>query len=124
MTRLFSCIAALMIPLGNSAQTNPPIPQPAPQPAQSTPPPAPDANTAPLSLAAAQATALQQVSAFQQAQIDEAIAAEDLRQAEAGLLPRARSAYTVTYNSPERPPGDPAVQSFVAANGIHEYQEL
>jgi outer membrane protein TolC len=77
-----------------------------------------------MSLSGAQTTALQQASSLQQAQIDEALAAEDLRQAKAGLLPRARSATTVTYNSHERPPGDPAVQSFIAANAIHEYQEL
>ncbi|HEX9161964.1 MAG TPA: TolC family protein [Thermoanaerobaculia bacterium] len=79
----------------------------------------------PMSLSAAQSTALQQVSAFQQAQIDEAIATEDVRQAEAALLPRARSASTIAYNSPAHLPvvtsGD---QSFIAQNAIHEYQEL
>ena len=92
--------------------------QPQPQP-QAQPAPAP-----PMSLAAAQTTALQQVSAFQQAQIDEAIAAEDLRQAEASLLPRARSASTITYNSPARPPVSTSDPSFIASNAIHEYQEL
>ena len=86
---------------------------PAPQPA---PPP-------PLSLSAATAATLQQVSAYQQSQIDEALAAEDLRQTRAALLPRARDSFTVTYNSPER--GDnPPVPSFIAANAVHEYQNL
>jgi outer membrane protein TolC len=75
-----------------------------------------------MSLASATSGALQQVSALQQAQIDEAIAREDLHQAWASLLPRLRDAYTVTYNSPSRL--DPAVQSFIAANAIHEYQNL
>ena len=81
----------------------------------------------PISLASATSTALQQVSALQQAQIDEQIAAEDLRQAKAALLPRARDSFSVTYNSPaHRPQGgiDPASPSFIAANAIHEYQNL
>src|SRR5437016_6135062 len=53
----------------------------------------------PLSLTTATTTALQQVSAFQQAQIDEALAAEDLRQARAALLPRARDSFSITYNT-------------------------
>jgi outer membrane protein len=81
-------------------------------------------NSQPMSLSGAQSTALQQVSALQQAQIDEAIAAEDLRQARAAWLPRARSATSIIYNSPAHPPGDPNSPSFIAQNAIHEYQEL
>jgi outer membrane protein len=77
-----------------------------------------------MSLSTVTSTALQQLSAFQQAQNDEAIAAGDLLQARAGLLPRVRDAFTITYNSPQRPPGDPASPSFIAANAIHEYQNL
>ncbi|HLJ73287.1 MAG TPA: twin-arginine translocation signal domain-containing protein, partial [Thermoanaerobaculia bacterium] len=44
---------------------------------------------APFSLQAAIAAA-QQVSALQQAEIDERVALEDVRQAKAALLPRAR----------------------------------
>src|SRR5712692_6763062 len=92
--------------------------------AQQTPPPSPaqPSSAAPLSLAAATSAALQQVNALQQAQIEEAIAVEELRQARAALLPRARDSFTITYNSPDR--GDPAVQSFIAQNAIHEYQNL
>jgi outer membrane protein TolC len=82
---------------------------------------------APLSLSSATSVALQQVSALRQAQIDEAIAAEDLRQARVAILPRLRSASTATYNSPVHRPGggvDPANPSFIAANAVHEYQEL
>jgi len=81
----------------------------------------------PLSLSAATSTALQQVSLYQQAQIDEQLAAEDLAQARAALLPRIRDAFTVTYNSPaHRPQGgvDPASPAFIAANAVHEYQNL
>src|SRR5947207_11600660 len=77
----------------------------------------------PLSLAAATSAALQQVSAFQQARIDEALAAEDLRQSRAALLPRARDSFSITYDSPE-PRTNPPVPSFIAANAIHEYQNL
>jgi outer membrane protein TolC len=80
-----------------------------------------------MSLLAATSTALQQASAYQQAQIDEQIAAEDLRQAKAAMLPRARDSFSVTYNSPaHRPQGgiDPSTPSFIATNAIHEYQNL
>ena len=87
--------------------------------AQAPPPP-----SSPLSLSSVQSTALRQVSALQQALIDEAIAAEDLRQAEASLLPRARSASAITYNSPARPPVSTTDPAFIASNAIHEYQEL
>lgn len=68
----------------------------------------------PLSLEAATSTALQQVSTLRQAELDEKIAAEDVHQAWASLLPRARDSYTITYSSP----------GFIAANAIHEYQNL
>jgi len=102
---------------GGSAIAQQPVPMPSPQVPQ--PPP-----TAPLSLAAVTNVALQQVSALQQAQIDEAIAAEDLRQAKAALLPRARDSFSITYNSPAHPPGSMSDPSFIALNAIHEYQNL
>jgi outer membrane protein TolC len=112
-------------------QTSPPPQSPPPQAAPSTAPVAPTVlstppqsggASSPLSPAGALSAALQQVSSLQQARIDEAIAAEDLRQARAALLPRARSATAVTYNSPaHRGLSDP---SFIAQNAIHEYQEL
>ena len=77
----------------------------------------------PLSLTAATNAALQQVSAFQQAQIEEALAAQELRQSRAALLPRARDSFSITYNSPE-PHANPPVPSFIAANAVHEYQNL
>ena len=91
-------------------------------PAQQSPAPTPPSQ--PLSLAAATTTALQQVSALQQAQIDEAIAANDVRQAEAALLPRLRDSFSLTYNSPAHPPGSPINPSFIAQNAVHEYQNL
>lgn len=115
---------------------SPATPLPGPQPATVQPappsgaPPSPNAPSAPtaapqpLSIAAATSTALQQVSALQQAQIDEAIAAEDVRQAEAALLPRVRDSFTVMYNSHAHPPGSTTDPAFIASNAIHEYQNL
>src|SRR5207237_6831745 len=84
--------------------------------AQTPPQPAPK-----MSLSTALSTAMQQVSTLRQAEIDEQIAAEDLRQAETAFLPRARDSFSITYNS--RSPGTPD-PSFIAQNAIHEYQNL
>jgi outer membrane protein TolC len=89
-----------------------------PQPSQ------PQTAPAPLTLSAATSSALQQVSALRQAELDEAIAAEDLRQARTALLPRMRDSFTLAYNSPAHPPSDPGSPSFIAQNAVHEYQNL
>lgn len=86
-------------------------------PAQQSPAPA---APGPLSLQAA-ITAAQQVSALQQAEIDERVALEDVRQAKAALLPRARDAFDIFYNSPLAGTDQ---QSFIAQNAVHEYQNL
>jgi outer membrane protein TolC len=99
------------------AQT-PPAQQP--QPTPSVQPPG-QQTTPPMSLSTALSTAAQQVSALRQAEIDQQIAAEDLRQAKAGLLPRARDSFSITYNSRSRGTPDP---SFIAQNAVHEYQNL
>jgi outer membrane protein TolC len=85
-------------------------------------PPSPQPQTSPpMSLSTALSTAMQQVSTLRQAEIDQRIAEEDLRQAKAALLPRVRDAFTITYNSRSRGTPDP---SFIAANAVHEYQNL
>src|SRR5581483_1227393 len=89
-----------------------PTPAPAPpaqQPTAPTAPPpqnAPPAQpatpaTAPLSLDDVTRLALAQASAFQQAQINERLAAEDVRQAQLAFLPRLTSPSTFIYTSPE-----------------------
>jgi outer membrane protein TolC len=66
--------------------------------------------------------ALRQANAYQQAIIDEQIAAFDLTQSRGALLPRLRSSSTGTYNKPLHPgTADP---SFIAQNASREYQEL
>jgi outer membrane protein TolC len=67
-----------------------------------------------------------QASAFQQAGLNERIAAEDVRQAQAAFLPRVTAPLDYIYTSPAfgLPSGQPRVQSFIANNAISEYQAL
>ena len=67
-----------------------------------------------------------QVSGLQQAQLNERIAAEDLRQARAAFLPKVTSPLDYIYTSPALglPRGEPRTQSFIANNAISEYQAL
>ncbi len=63
-------------------------------------------------------------SSFQQAGLNEQIAAEDVRQAQAAFLPRISAPLSDLYTSPALglPPGTPRAQSFIANNAISEYQ--
>jgi len=75
-----------------------------------------------LSLDSAGKLALGQASAYQQALDEERIAALDVTQARAALLPKIRNLSTVTYNKPlTAHSSDPA---FIAQNGTREYQSL
>lgn len=88
-------------------------------------PPGPPAQTgAPLSLDDALRLANAQASAFQQAGLNEQIAAEDVRQARAAFLPRFTAPIDYLYTSPAfgLTPGSPRVPSFIANNAISEYQ--
>jgi outer membrane protein TolC len=76
----------------------------------------------PLSLENAGQLALKEASAYQQAVIDEQIAALEVTQAQAALRPKIRSTSTVTLNKPlDRHSTDP---SFIAQNASREYQSL
>jgi len=131
------------------AQPNLPAAQPTPM-AQGTPfstptlpglPPVPAVTPAPLpSPAASLGTAANQLSvlslddalrlssalasSFQQAGLNEKIAAEDVRQAKAAFLPRVTAPLSYLYTSPALgvPPGTPRAPSFIANNAISEYQ--
>jgi outer membrane protein TolC len=61
-----------------------------------------------------------QASSFQTAAINERIAAEDVRQAQAAFLPKVSTPLSYIYTSPALglPPGEPRVPSFVSADGI------
>lgn len=93
--------------------------------------------TKPLTLAEAIDLSLKQASVFKAAQINERIAAEDVRQAKAGFYPKVVAAPTVIYTTPSlgntitagvtngnlvavtsRPP------SFLGANAVSEFQAL
>jgi outer membrane protein len=67
-----------------------------------------------------------QVSTLQSAALNERIAAEDLRQAQAAFLPKVSVPLSYIYTSPALglPPGEPRVQSFIANNAINEYEAL
>lgn len=61
-----------------------------------------------------------QASTFQTAVINERIAAEDVRQAQAAFLPKVSTPLSYIYTSPALglPPGEPRAPSFVSADGI------
>jgi outer membrane protein TolC len=63
-----------------------------------------------------------EASSFRSAQINERIAAEDLRQAQAAFLPKVSAPLSYIYTTPALglPPGEPRQQSFVANNAIGE----
>jgi outer membrane protein TolC len=69
--------------------------------------------------------AVNQASSFQQARLEELIAAEDVRQARLAFLPRLNSSLSFIYNSPAHGANaQPNVASFIAANAIKEYEAL
>lgn len=71
--------------------------------------------------------ALKQASTFQQAQFNERVAAEDVRQSRIAFWPRLSVPSSFIYNSPARgvvTPGTPRPPSFIGANAITEYQAL
>ena len=63
-------------------------------------------------------------SGFQQAGLNEQIAAEDVRQARNAFLPHVTAPLSYLYTSPALglPPGEPRAPSFIANNAISEYQ--
>lgn len=80
--------------------------------------------TTPLTLDEALRLANAQSSGFQQARLNERIAAEDVKQAQAAFLPRVSAPLSYLYTSPALglPPGTPRIQSYLANNAISEYQ--
>ena len=64
-----------------------------------------------------------QVSVLRQAELNEQVAAEDVRQARAALLPKISGAADYIYTLPSIGV-EPRAQSFIANNAINEYQAL
>jgi outer membrane protein len=67
-----------------------------------------------------------QVSGLRQAQLNERVAEEDVRQARAAFLPKVTAPLDYIYTSPSLglPRGEPRVQSYIANNAVGEYQAL
>jgi len=81
-------------------------------------------NLNPLTLEEALRLANSQASSFQQAGLNERIAAEDVKQAQAAFLPKVSAPLSYIYTSPAfgQPAGTPRAPSFIANNAISEYQ--
>src|SRR5437667_6469922 len=78
----------------------------------------------PLTLDEALRLAHAQASSFQQATLNERIAAEDVRQARAAFLPKVSAPLSYVYTTPAAGlnPNEPRTQSFIANNAISEYE--
>lgn len=88
-----------------------------------TPSPSPTPPAPALSLDEALRLANAQASTFQIALLNERIAAEDVRQAQAAFLPKVSTPLSYVYTSPAHglPPGEPRTPSFVSSDGIGVY---
>ena len=67
-----------------------------------------------------------QASSFQTAILNEGIAREDLKQAQAAFLPKVSAPLSYIYNTPAvgLPPGEPRAPSFIASDAISAYEGL
>ena len=98
---------------------------PSPTPQAVTPPPL-NSNLSALSLEEALRLANAVASDYQIAILNEKIAAEDIRQAQAAFLPKVSAPLSYIYTSPALglPPGEPRAPSYIANNAIGEYEAL
>ena len=78
----------------------------------------------PLTLDEAIRLANAQASTFQSAILNERIAEEDVRQAQAEFLPKVSAPLSYIYTTPALglPPGEPRIPSFVSSDGVGVYQ--
>jgi outer membrane protein TolC len=83
-------------------------------------------NATPLTLEEALRLANAQASTYQEAILNEGIAAEDVKQAQAAFLPKVSAPLSYIYTSPALglAPGEPRAPSFIANNAISEYEAL
>ena len=77
-----------------------------------------------ISLAGAVDLALRQASAYINAQLNEKIAAEDVRQARAAFMPKITAPLTLIYTTPSIKAGAPREPSFISADAVSVYQVL
>ena len=103
------------------AQTTPPSPTP-----QAVTPSPSNSNVSALSLDEALRLANAVASDYQTAILNEKVAAEDIKQAQAALLPKVSAPLSYIYTSPALglPPGEPRAPSYIANNAISEYEAL
>lgn len=115
---LLALIALLFLAASIGAQS--PSPSPQPTPANQSQ----DANS--LTLDEALRLAKAQASAYQSAILNERIAAEDVKQGRAALLPKVSAPLSYIYTSPALglPPGEPRAPSYIANNAISEHEGL
>jgi outer membrane protein len=115
---LFRSVLLLCLAASLSAQT--------PSPSPASPTSINSLTTNPLTLEEALRLANAQASVYQSAVLNERIAGEDVRQAQAAFLPKVSAPLNYIYTSPAigLPPGEPRTQSFIANNAISEYEAL
>lgn len=115
----YAFVALACLAASSHAQTASPSPTPALSVSS-----APNANL--ITLDEALRLANTQASTYQSAILNEGIASEDVRQAQAAFKPRISAPLEYIYTSPAigLPPGEPRTQSFIANNAIGEYSAL
>jgi outer membrane protein TolC len=111
-------VSILLIAGAPSLLAQTPLPLPTPQISNT-----PAINVTPLTLDEALRLANAQASTYQSAILNERIASEDVRQAQAAFKPKVSAPLEYIYTSPAHglPPGEPRTQSFIANNSISEY---
>ena len=123
-TRLTSPVVASLFVICVSISLHAQTPSPSATPAVVINSSTPDVSA--LTLDEALRLANAQASTYQSAILNERIASEDVRQAQAALLPKMSAPLSYIYTSPALglPPGEPRAQSFIANNAISEYEGL
>ena len=118
---VFAALTALLC-CANWSYTQTSSPSPTPQTSINSS--SPDVSA--LTLDEALRLANAQASTYQSAILNERIASEDVRQAQAAFLPKVSAPLSYIYTSPALglPPGEPRAPSFIANNAIGEYEGL
>src|SRR5690242_13700374 len=119
----FVALVAICCWVATCAQAQTTTPSPTAQTA--TPSPS-SSNVSALSLEEALRLANAVASDYQIAILNEKVAAEDIKQAQAALLPKVSAPLSYIYTSPALglPPGEPRAPSYIANNAIGEYEAL
>ncbi len=116
-------LAVLFAAVCSSVATRAQVPSPSPTPQIPAVNPSGTVST-PLTLDEAIRLANAQASTFQSAILNERIAEEDVRQAQAEFLPKVSAPLSYVYTTPALglPPGEPRIPSFVSSDGVGVYQ--